>query len=200
MVSGSRGFTLIELLVVIAIVLILILIALPNFLEVQVRAGVVRVQGELRSISFCLGSYFLDFGFYPLRTLNQSLPPETPSGLNNLTTPVEYMNPARLEDRFPELPFFTHYRYWPIRPNGKVQDNDETAHNKDSNWYLLSSNGPERNFTPFAERMRGEVPEPFLDSIYSPTNGANSEGNIWRLGGAPDGLAKPFVAPYVISG
>lgn len=200
MVPKTAGFTLTELLVVIAIILILILIALPNFLEVQVRAGVVRVQGELRSISFALSGYYLDFGFYPLRTLNASLPPGTPSGLNNLTTPVEYMNPAHLEDPFTEPPFFTHYRYWPIRPNGFVQTNNATAHNKDSNWYLLSSNGPERNFTPFAERMRGEVPEPFLDSIYSPTNGTKSEGNIWRLGGTPDGLAKPFVAPYVVSG
>ena len=32
-----RGFTLIELLIVIAIILILISIALPNFLEAQVR-------------------------------------------------------------------------------------------------------------------------------------------------------------------
>ncbi|MBK7496274.1 MAG: prepilin-type N-terminal cleavage/methylation domain-containing protein [Candidatus Omnitrophica bacterium] len=35
---NTRGFTLIELLIVIAIILILIGIALPNFLEAQVRA------------------------------------------------------------------------------------------------------------------------------------------------------------------
>ncbi|MBW7937580.1 MAG: prepilin-type N-terminal cleavage/methylation domain-containing protein, partial [Candidatus Omnitrophica bacterium] len=37
----KAGFTLIELLIVIAIILILISIALPNFLEAQMRAKVV---------------------------------------------------------------------------------------------------------------------------------------------------------------
>ncbi|MBE7490114.1 prepilin-type N-terminal cleavage/methylation domain-containing protein [bacterium] len=38
--KGHSGFTLIELLIVIAIILILISIALPNFLEAQLRAKV----------------------------------------------------------------------------------------------------------------------------------------------------------------
>jgi prepilin-type N-terminal cleavage/methylation domain-containing protein len=45
-----RGFTLIELLIVIAIILILISIALPNFLEAQARARMARVKGDLRSL------------------------------------------------------------------------------------------------------------------------------------------------------
>lgn len=45
-----KGFTLIELLIVIAIILILISIALPNFLEAQVRAKVANTMGELRSL------------------------------------------------------------------------------------------------------------------------------------------------------
>ena len=44
-----KGFTLIELLIVIAIILILIAIALPNFLEAQERARVVRANGHLRT-------------------------------------------------------------------------------------------------------------------------------------------------------
>lgn len=199
-VTDPKAFTLLELLIAISVILVLILIALPYFLEVRVRAEIVKAKGEMRSISQSLERYFLDFNFYPLRTRNRSLPPNTPSGLNNLTTPVEYMNPARLRDPFPEPPFYTYYRYWPIRPNGKVQANNPTAHNKDSNWYLLSSNGPERNFTPFAARMRGEAAEAFLDSIYSPTNGTKSEGNLWWLGGNPDGLAEPFVVPFLRPG
>lgn len=46
----SYGFTLIELLIVIAIILILISIALPNFLEAQARARLTRVKGDLRSL------------------------------------------------------------------------------------------------------------------------------------------------------
>jgi len=46
----NNGFTLIELLIVIAIILILISIALPNFLAAQERARVGRAKANLRSI------------------------------------------------------------------------------------------------------------------------------------------------------
>jgi prepilin-type N-terminal cleavage/methylation domain-containing protein len=45
-----NGFTLIELLIVIAIILILISIALPNFLEAQARARLARVRGDQRGL------------------------------------------------------------------------------------------------------------------------------------------------------
>jgi prepilin-type N-terminal cleavage/methylation domain-containing protein len=195
--NSHRGFTLLELLIVIAIILILIAIALPNFLEVQVRAKSVRAQGEMRSLHQALQSYYLDFGFFPLRTRNQSLPPETPSGLQNLSTPIPYLIQAHLEDPFPEPPYYTHYRYWPVKPDGYVQASNPTAHNKDSNWYMLSSNGPENNFTPFADAMRGQASVPFADSVYMPTNGTRSEGNIWRVGGAVDGVARYTVIPVL---
>ncbi|MCA9429726.1 MAG: prepilin-type N-terminal cleavage/methylation domain-containing protein, partial [Candidatus Omnitrophica bacterium] len=62
---SPRGFTLIELLIVIAIILILIAIALPNFLEAQQRARVVKCKGEIRSLGIAMESYFLDFKIYP---------------------------------------------------------------------------------------------------------------------------------------
>ena len=58
--ASRLGFTLIELLIVIAIILILISIALPNFLEAQIRARVVNSQGELRSLETAIISYSLD--------------------------------------------------------------------------------------------------------------------------------------------
>ena len=57
MLRKKRGFTLIELLIVIAIILILIAIALPNFLEAQIRARVTKANGELRSIATALFDY-----------------------------------------------------------------------------------------------------------------------------------------------
>ncbi|MCA9444540.1 MAG: prepilin-type N-terminal cleavage/methylation domain-containing protein, partial [Candidatus Omnitrophica bacterium] len=60
-----KGFTLIELLIVIAIILILIAIALPNFLESQMRAKIARVMSEQRSFSIAMESYFQDFREYP---------------------------------------------------------------------------------------------------------------------------------------
>ena len=59
------AFTLIELLIVIAIILILISIALPNFLTAQVRAKVTRVKGDMRSVGIALESYRTDFKKFP---------------------------------------------------------------------------------------------------------------------------------------
>ena len=61
----SKGFTLIELLIVIAIILILISIALPNFLEAQIRAKVTRAQGDMNSLATALESYQIDWKMYP---------------------------------------------------------------------------------------------------------------------------------------
>lgn len=57
MFKRLKGFTLIELLIVIAIILILIAIALPNFLEAQIRARVTKANGELRSLATALFDY-----------------------------------------------------------------------------------------------------------------------------------------------
>lgn len=59
---GQRGFTLIELLIVIAIILILIAIALPNFLEAQIRAKVTNASAEMRSLETAVLSYFTQRG------------------------------------------------------------------------------------------------------------------------------------------
>jgi prepilin-type N-terminal cleavage/methylation domain-containing protein len=68
MTSGKRflrgeGFTLIELLIVIAIILILIAIALPNFLEAQHRAKVTRANAQLRTLETGLYSHITDYGY-----------------------------------------------------------------------------------------------------------------------------------------
>ncbi len=62
----KKGFTLIELLIVIAIILILIAIALPNFLEAQVRAKVTATRGNLKSFETAMNSFVLANGdVYP---------------------------------------------------------------------------------------------------------------------------------------
>lgn len=58
-----RGFTLIELLIVIAIILILISIALPNFLEAQERARVAKAKGNLKSMKTAGLQHQLYYGF-----------------------------------------------------------------------------------------------------------------------------------------
>ncbi|MEQ8819048.1 MAG: prepilin-type N-terminal cleavage/methylation domain-containing protein [Sumerlaeia bacterium] len=64
--SGSAGkaFTLIELLIVVAIIAILAAIAVPNFLEAQVRSKVSRAKADMRTISTAVESYAVDNNKY----------------------------------------------------------------------------------------------------------------------------------------
>src|SRR5688572_6112143 len=61
----TRAFTLIELLIVVAIIAILAAIAVPNFLEAQVRAKVSRVKADIRSMATAIESYAVDNNKYP---------------------------------------------------------------------------------------------------------------------------------------
>jgi prepilin-type N-terminal cleavage/methylation domain-containing protein len=62
----KKGFTLIELLIVVAIIAILAAIAVPNFLEAQVRAKVSRVKNDQRTYATGVESYYIDNNQYPL--------------------------------------------------------------------------------------------------------------------------------------
>jgi prepilin-type N-terminal cleavage/methylation domain-containing protein len=61
----KKGFTLIELLIVVAIIAILAAIAVPNFLEAQVRSKVSRVKADQRSLATGIEAYFVDNNQYP---------------------------------------------------------------------------------------------------------------------------------------
>lgn len=84
-----KGFTLIELLIVIAIILILIGIALPNFLEAQTRAKVAKVRADQRSITVAMESYALDNGgdYMPYNRWGSHA---NPRYFNALSTPIAY--------------------------------------------------------------------------------------------------------------
>jgi len=93
---GRDGFTLIELLIVVAIILILIAIALPNFLEAMARAKVTRAKAEIRTFISALESYFTDwsnyprahFGFYPEQVFSHG----ARYGFIQLTSPIKYLS------------------------------------------------------------------------------------------------------------
>src|SRR5436309_1132432 len=59
------GFTLIELLIVVAIIAILAAIAVPNFLEAQVRSKASRAKSDLRTVLTALETYAIDYNKYP---------------------------------------------------------------------------------------------------------------------------------------
>ena len=94
LVQKRGGFTLIELLIVIAIILILIAIALPNFLEAQIRAKIVRVKADLRTIHTAMEAYLQDWNVYPPDSEDEF--DWANHGLAQLTSPLTYLK---------ELPF-----------------------------------------------------------------------------------------------
>lgn len=85
--KGNNGFTLIELLIVVAIIGILAAIAVPNFMNAQIRAKVARAQSDEESVGTALECYRLDQNGYPLGSDDI-----VQYGLKKLTTPVAYMS------------------------------------------------------------------------------------------------------------
>lgn len=90
-----KSFTLIELLIVVAIIGILAAIAVPNFLQAQIRAKLSRVVADFTMIRTGLESYYIDRNAYP----NWTVDGRGDSGYHplelryiKLTTPVAYIN------------------------------------------------------------------------------------------------------------
>ena len=73
MVRRLQGFTLIELLIVVAIIAILAAIAVPNFLEAQVRSKISRVRSDHRSLATAIETYYIDNNEYPAMTMDPTL-------------------------------------------------------------------------------------------------------------------------------
>src|SRR5210317_1521974 len=103
---SSNGFTLIELLIVVAIIAILAAIAVPNFLEAQVRAKISRAKNDLRTIATAVESYSTDYtgppiGYYELtrwqpRNLGLSTNLKSEWIFSRMTSPVAYLATAPL--------------------------------------------------------------------------------------------------------
>ncbi len=183
----KTGFTLIELLIVVAIIGILAAIAVPNFLNAQIRAKISRVQSDQRSFAMAMDMYNLDTASYPW---TDTLPHGNMPLENRwvpLTTPIAYIA------EFPYDPFGDHgkaskstmannctyltYDSWVAKPGmghyGFLQNVAKGMGIKaDPLRYAFVSQGPDG----VAWGCKGG------ELLYDASNGLNTPGEIVRAG------------------
>lgn len=207
---GTRAFTLIELLIVIAIILILIAIALPNFLEAQVRAKITKCEAEMRGLALALESYRTDWPRYPPQTAyeaTQFLPLPTLTGnvfsLMALTTPIAYIAQLPLDIFAPPNgdtlyngstgnPINLHpsdkahgltYLYWSqdsLRYNGQITTADQMK--RHGIHYSLQGVGPDADLDSINldPNDMAQLRVGAVAWAYSATNGTKSSGDLIR--------------------
>ena len=198
------GFTLIELLIVVAIIGILAAIAVPNYMSAQVKARLAQAKMDLRALAQAVENYHLDRRTYPQPPLEpHSFFVSTIAPM--LTTPIAYLSSPSTKDPFgpveeapmemleapptpgrdmmpPPLPRNS-YIYVPYRSFSQWQG--IPGLNRDA--YLLASVAPDRVdsslvYLPFPDLQNLPIGE-IRNTIYAPSNGLTSWGDIGRFGG-----------------
>jgi len=211
----KTAFTLIELLIVVAIIGILAAIAVPNFLNAQIRAKVARVKSDLQTVGTACECYHLDHQGYPSKVVSGGMGNWLSKDMNAemldlLTTPVSYLNNSRLSDVFKPIVdgntwntkgYFQYHAY-------KHPNFAGTPLFKDC--FIVFSFGPDRRSSSLDwifNLIRGDnwtvqqalsvdpgwtngyYNQPNGALVYSSSNGIVSRGDIGRTGGdVPPGM------------
>ena len=78
--TRERGFTLVELIIVVAIIGLLASIAMVVYGNVQTRARVAKVQGDLRAIGSAISIFNTHMGSLPTALTDLTTPVTNPNG------------------------------------------------------------------------------------------------------------------------
>jgi type II secretion system protein G len=192
----SSGFTLIELLVVVAIIAILAAIAIPNFLEAQIRAKVSRVKSDMRTVATAMEAYVTDHNRYPPNFNTGLYPPisivSEALSYAQLTTPLAYITKTPMDTFGPDAQNSAREQYFDyigidtvaaqsaLYPPGATAFWQATG----TRWYC-GSRGPDRMFGSTgipanAFGSLGHYLQTAPDRVYDPTNGTVSAGDLGR--------------------
>ena len=170
-----KCFTLIELLIVVAIIAILAAIAVPNFLEAQVRSKAGRVAADQRVVVLAVELYRVDNNAYPPHT-------DTIRDVTRFTTPIAYVSSIP-RDPFADKsePIFAFYG-----PYYGYEGLEDIFFFRKPDWgggewlarqvgagkrYLTISLGPDGTDNIAEEAVQ-----------YDPTNGTISRGDLFTIG------------------
>lgn len=179
------GFTLIELLIVVAIIGILAAIAVPNFLNAQVKAKISRVKADLRSVNTAIEMYSIDNGriiLDPNELAQAGIYQRGSRVWGSLTTPVSYISPSAFKDPFVPQDHPTGNAAWEAVMDGVYHyrnieymrsiNNQGAASNADPNArYVARSPGPDRWYIGSPQRLNNWM-------AFDTTNGMVSVGDI----------------------
>jgi prepilin-type N-terminal cleavage/methylation domain-containing protein len=206
--KSPKAFTLIELLIVVAIIAILAAIAVPNFLEAQVRSKVSRTKADMRSITVAIEAYKIDTNRYPTMRLPRPTPGDTSSNETlgfELSTPISYLSSMEItRDVFKtqraNLPLgrerynYRNYEFLKQINAAFANPNDPAGRRANADGaYRLVSAGPDTFHFWDGGSPRQDY-QNFQVIPYDPTNGTVSIGDIFRTQVVGDG-ARPDPLP-----